>query len=112
MLIESYIKMVGLLTFDSVKFIVVMNKWRTAFLKGADEPVMGISDNELEDINISTVIAPYYDKMHRYATVAHAHKMIPNSQFFEYDLTFRDSSKNITEAKGNTPRRADRHILV
>ena len=61
------------------------------FLVGKDQPVMGVSDDELHRINIPTTIVPYYDRMHPYTTSVHAHKTIPNSRFFDFNPLRREN---------------------
>ena len=78
-----------LLSLDPFRFMSVMSGWRTHFLAGVQQPVMGLSDDQLRGVSVPTAIVPYYDRMHPYATAAHARAMIPGSRLFDFDPTRR-----------------------
>lgn len=76
-----------LLAIDPLHFVSAMSRWRSQLLTKINEPVMGLDDEELRRIAVPTAIVPYYDWIHPYASVAHAHKMIPGSRLFDFDPT-------------------------
>ena len=86
-----------LLAIDPLRFLEAMDGWRSCFLSGADRPVMGVGDDELGSLAVPTAIVPYYDRMHPYASTAHAHEMIPHARLFDFDPARREDHE-MTEA--------------
>jgi pimeloyl-ACP methyl ester carboxylesterase len=74
-----------LLAMDPRHFVSAMSRWRSQLLPKINQPVMGLSDEELCRISVPTAIVPYYDWMHPYTSATHALKMIPGSRLFDYD---------------------------
>jgi len=54
----------ALLKMDIQRFITVMSHWREYFLKGADLPVIGATEEELKSIRVPACIIPGNDKTH------------------------------------------------
>ena len=65
------------------QFIDVMTKWREYFVEGADLPVIGASEQELNSITAPTCIIPGNDKTHSHVTGNAAHRMIPGSELHD-----------------------------
>jgi pimeloyl-ACP methyl ester carboxylesterase len=86
-----------LLAMDPLHFMSAMSRWRSQLLPKINQPVMGLGDDELRRIDVPTAIVPYYDWMHPYTTVAHAHKMIPGSRLFDFDPARHDSHLMMTD---------------
>jgi len=101
----------ALLALDPVHFLSTMTRWRNALLVGKELPVMGLSDDELQRIDIPTSIVPYYDKMHPYTSSVYAHKMIPDSRFFDFDPLRRENANVMTAADAEGDEEAVATIL-
>jgi pimeloyl-ACP methyl ester carboxylesterase len=69
-----------LMDIDPERFIAVMNHWRDYFLKGADLPVIGASESDLNSITVPTCIIPGNDKTHGLQSGETAHQLIPHSE--------------------------------
>jgi pimeloyl-ACP methyl ester carboxylesterase len=54
----------ALMKMNAERFIAVMSHWREYFLKGADLPVIGASEEELKSIKVSACIVPGNDNTH------------------------------------------------
>src|SRR5262249_49806945 len=61
----------------------VMSHWRDYFLKGADLPIIGASESDLNSIDVPTCIIPGNDKTHGLESGRTAHKLIRNSELHE-----------------------------
>jgi pimeloyl-ACP methyl ester carboxylesterase len=72
-----------LLALDAAAFIDVMRAWRAHFEKGADLPVIGATEHDLNSIRVPTIIIPGNDRTHSHATGAAAHRMIPGSELYD-----------------------------
>lgn len=64
-------------------FIGVMKQWRTYFEKGAELPVIGATEAELNSIKVPVCIIPGNDKTHSHVTGEAARRMIPNSELHD-----------------------------
>jgi pimeloyl-ACP methyl ester carboxylesterase len=64
-------------------FIGVMNRWRDFFWEGANLPVIGASESQLNSIRMPTCIIPGNDKTHSHRTGETAHNLIPDSELFD-----------------------------
>jgi pimeloyl-ACP methyl ester carboxylesterase len=69
-----------LLKMDVKQFIAAMEHWRSYFLRGADQPVIGVTDADLKSIKVPTLIIPGNDKTHGNAVGDVAKRLIPNSE--------------------------------
>jgi hypothetical protein len=72
-----------LLELDTTTFIDVMKRWRTYFNEGADLPVIGATERDLNSIRVPTLIIPGNDKTHAHVTGNAAHRMIPGSELYD-----------------------------
>lgn len=69
-----------LMKMDVKEFIAAMEHWRGYFLRGADQPVIGASEADLNSIKVPTCIVPGNDKTHGNAVGDVAKRLIPNSE--------------------------------
>jgi pimeloyl-ACP methyl ester carboxylesterase len=69
-----------LMKMDVKQFIAAMEHWRSYFLRGADQPVIGVTDADLKSIKVPTLIIPGNDKTHGNAIGDVAKRLIPNSE--------------------------------
>jgi pimeloyl-ACP methyl ester carboxylesterase len=69
-----------LMKMDVKQFIAAMEHWRSYFLRGADQPVIGVTDADLKSIKVPTLIIPGNDKTHGNAIGDIAKRLIPNSE--------------------------------
>ena len=72
-----------LLALEPAEFIAVMKSWREYFNKGADLPVIGATERDLNSIRVPTCIIPGNDRTHSHVTGAAAHRMIPGSELYD-----------------------------
>lgn len=69
-----------LMTMNPRQFIDAMEHWRGYFLRGADQPVIGVTEADLKSIKVPTCIIPGNDKTHGNAIGDIAKRLIPNSE--------------------------------
>jgi len=62
------------------RFITVMTHWREYFLKGADLPVIGASEEELKSIKVPACIVPGNDNTHGRQTGENLGRLLPKSE--------------------------------
>jgi pimeloyl-ACP methyl ester carboxylesterase len=72
-----------LMAMDAGAFIAAMERWREQFRRGAEFPVIGASEQDLNSIRVPTCIIPGNDKTHNHAIAETAHRMIPQSELFD-----------------------------
>src|SRR5215510_11226484 len=72
-----------LMAMDPKAFIAAMERWQTQFAKGAELPIIGASEKDLNSIKVPTCIIPGNDKTHNHATAETAHRMIRGSELFD-----------------------------
>ena len=72
-----------LMAMDPQKFIAAMERWRVQFAKGAELPIIGASEKDLNSIKVPTCIIPGNDKTHNHAIAETAHRMIPGSELYD-----------------------------
>src|SRR5262249_56276277 len=65
-----------LMAMDPKTFTAAMQRWRTQFAKGAELPIIGASEQDLNSIKVPTCIIPGNDKTHNHAIAEAAHRMI------------------------------------
>lgn len=85
-----------LVALDPNRFVEVMGGWRAAFLAGSDWPVMGVSDARLRRTATPTAIVPFVGRLHPRGVAVHAHRMIPESRFIDFDEERRAQSRDQT----------------
>jgi pimeloyl-ACP methyl ester carboxylesterase len=62
------------------RFITVMSHWREYFLKGADLPVIGATEEELKTIKVPACIVPGNDNTHGRQTGENLGRLLPKSE--------------------------------
>ena len=72
-----------LMAMDPKDFIAAMERWREQFAKGAEHPVIGASEKDLNSIKVPTCIIPGNDKTHNHAVAEAAHRMIAGSELYD-----------------------------
>jgi hypothetical protein len=79
-----------------------MERWREQFARGAELPIIGASEQELNSIKVPTCIIPGNDKTHSHAIAAAAHRMIAGSEL--YDLFPGDLDVDLVPAEDWEPK--------
>jgi pimeloyl-ACP methyl ester carboxylesterase len=82
-----------LLKMPASRFIIVMKKWHEMFMRGADMPVLGISNDQLRSIAVPTIVIPGNDKIHSSVSGRQAHSFIPNAVL--HALPIEDSTADL-----------------
>jgi pimeloyl-ACP methyl ester carboxylesterase len=72
-----------LMAMDPKAFIAAMERWQAQFRKGAELPVIGASEKDLNSIKLPTCIIPGNDKTHNHAVAETAHRSIPGSELVD-----------------------------
>ena len=72
-----------LMAMDPKAFIAAMERWQTQFAKGAELPIIGASEQDMNSIKMPTCIIPGNDKTHNHAVAETAHRMIPGSELVD-----------------------------
>ena len=65
-------------------FLSTISRWRRHFMEKAFEPVMGLPDDTLRQIQTRTGIVPKYDRLHPVVLAQRAHSLIENSTLFDF----------------------------
>jgi hypothetical protein len=60
-----------------------MERWRAYFNQGANLPVIGATERDLNSIRVPTCIIPGNDRTHSHVTGAVAHRAIPGSEMYD-----------------------------
>ena len=94
-----------LMAMEPKTFIAAMQRWREQFAKGAELPIIGASERDLNSIKIPTCIIPGNDKTHSHATAAAAHRMIAGSEL--YDLFPGDLDVDLVPPEDWAPKEAE-----
>jgi pimeloyl-ACP methyl ester carboxylesterase len=94
-----------LMAMDPKQFIVAMERWREQFAKGAEHPVIGASEKDLNSIKVPTCIIPGNDKTHNHAVAEAAHRMIAGSEL--YDLFPGDLDVDLVPTEDWAPKEAE-----
>jgi pimeloyl-ACP methyl ester carboxylesterase len=69
-----------LMAMDPQRFIAVMSHWREYFIAGADQPVIGASENELRSIRVPACIVPGNDRIHARRAGENVGRLIPGAE--------------------------------
>ena len=69
-----------LMKMDPQQFIRVMSRWREYFLKGADLPVIGATEADLQSIQVPACIVPGNDLTHGRQTGETLGRLLPSSE--------------------------------
>jgi len=72
-----------LMAMNTAAFIAAMERWRTYFLQGADLPIIGASETDLNGITAPTCIIPGNDRTHNHTTANNTHRMIAGSELHD-----------------------------
>src|SRR4029453_15334473 len=94
-----------LMAMDPQKFIAAMERWRTQFAKGAELPIIGASEKELNSIKVPTCIIPGNDKPHNHAIAETPHRMITGTEL--YDLFPGDLDVDLVPPEDWAPKEAE-----
>ena len=70
----------ALMKMNPERFIAVMSHWREYFLKGADLPVIGATEAELQSIKVPACIIPGNDKTHGRQTGENLGRLLRTSE--------------------------------
>ncbi len=69
-----------LMAMDPQRFIAVMSHWREYFIAGADQPVIGASDDELRSIRVPACIVSGNDRIHPRRASENLGRLIPRAE--------------------------------
>ncbi len=78
-----------LMAMDPERFIAVMSRWREAFDRSADLPIIGASEADLKSLKFPTLVIPGNDRTHGTETGRNAARLIPGAELriiWEKDL--------------------------
>ncbi len=70
----------ALMKMDPERFIGVMTHWREYFVRGADLPVIGATEDELKSINVAACIIPGNDNTHSRQTGENLGRILPHTE--------------------------------
>ncbi len=79
-----------LMAMDPKKFIAVLTRWRDLFIAGADLPVFGVTEAQLNSIAMPVIVIPGNDNIHSSASGRTVHAMIPGSEMHELPIEDQD----------------------
>jgi pimeloyl-ACP methyl ester carboxylesterase len=94
-----------LMAMDPKAFIAAMERWREQFHKGAELPVIGASEQDLNSIKVPTCIIPGNDKTHNHAVAETAYRFIAGSEL--HDLFPGDLDIDLVPQEDWAPREGD-----
>jgi hypothetical protein len=80
-----------LMKMDPQRFIAVMSHWREYFVRGADLPVIGATEEELRSIAAPACIVPGNDKTHSRQIGENAYRILPNAELHHLMTTHHDA---------------------
>src|SRR5260370_18991157 len=73
-----------LMAMDPKAFVTAMDRWQAQFSKGAELPIIGASEKDLNSIKVPTCIIPGNDKTHTHAIAETAHRLIAGNGLFDH----------------------------
>lgn len=79
-----------LMAMDPQRFIEIQSNLLDKFLAGANLPVMGMTEADLDSIKVPTLIVPGNDNTHASVNGRIAHEMIKGSELHELPITDQD----------------------
>ncbi|HWP60016.1 MAG TPA: alpha/beta hydrolase [Candidatus Acidoferrales bacterium] len=79
-----------LMRMDPERFIRVMSHWREYFIRGAELPVIGATEEELRSITVPACIVPGNDNTHSRQIGENAHRLLPDSEIHHLMTTHHD----------------------
>lgn len=71
---------------DPKDFIAALTRWHDLFVAGKDLPVFGVTEAELNSIEIPTMVIPGNDKTHDSTAGRIVHQMIPGSELHQLPI--------------------------
>jgi len=80
----------ALMAMDPKRFIEIQKRLLELFVAGADLPVMGLTEAELNSIKAPTIVIPGNDNTHSSTSGRVAHEMIKGSEIHELPITDQD----------------------
>jgi pimeloyl-ACP methyl ester carboxylesterase len=86
-------------------FIAAMERWEEQFRRGAELPVIGVSEKDLRSIKVPTCIIPGNDRTHNHAIAQAAHRMIAESEL--HDLFPDDLDVDLVPQEDWAPKEAE-----
>jgi pimeloyl-ACP methyl ester carboxylesterase len=86
-------------------FIAAMEHWQEQFRRGAELPVIGLSERDLNSIKVPTCIIPGNDRTHNHAIAQAAHRMIAESRL--HDLFPGDLDVDLVPPEDWAPKEAE-----
>jgi pimeloyl-ACP methyl ester carboxylesterase len=86
-------------------FIAAMEHWQEQFRRGAELPVIGLSERDLNSIKVPTCIIPGNDRTHNHAIAQAAHRMIAESKL--HDLFPGDLDVDLVPPEDWAPKEAE-----
>jgi pimeloyl-ACP methyl ester carboxylesterase len=95
----------ALMGMDAKTFIAAMERWRAQFAKGAELPIIGASEKDLNSIKVPTCVIPGNDKSHNHAIAETAHRMIAGSEL--YDVFPGDLDVDLVPPEDWAPKEAE-----
>jgi pimeloyl-ACP methyl ester carboxylesterase len=72
----------ALMKMSPEQFIKIMSHWREYFLKGADLPVIGATEEDLRSIKVPTCVVPGNDLTHGPQVVEHLRRAMPHAEVY------------------------------
>ena len=75
---------------DPADFIKTMTHWHDLFVAGKDLPVFGVTESELNSMNMPVIIIPGNDKVHDSTAGRIVHEMIPRSKLHKLPIVDQD----------------------
>ena len=72
-----------LMAMEPKRFIAAMEKWRSYFLAGADLPIIGASEKDLNAIKAPAIVIPGNDRTHNHGIAETARRMIPKCEYYD-----------------------------
>ena len=79
-----------LMAMDPKKFSAVLTRWRDLFIAGAHLPVFGVTEAQLNSIDMPVIVIPGNDKIHASKSGHTVHRMIPGSELHELPIEDQD----------------------
>jgi pimeloyl-ACP methyl ester carboxylesterase len=86
-----------IMSMDVKRFIDSFTKWREPFFAGADLPMIGVSEAQLNSIKVPTLVVPGNDHTHDRPTGIKVGSMIPNAETYVLLPIDRDMDLNHEE---------------
>ena len=75
---------------DRDAFIASMTHWRDGFLKGIDQPIIGVTPEELNTIQVPVCIIPGNDKTHSKLNAQSVKSLLPMGELYQLIETETD----------------------